>query len=1053
MPQLPTGTVTLLFTEIEGATLLLQQLRSDYSSVLASCRQLLHTAFSQHNGHEVDTRGESFFVVFARATDAVAAAVTAQQSLASHSWSHNVKVRVRMGLHTGEPYLTDEGYVGSGVHQAARIMLVASGGQILLSQTTRDLVEQALPEGVSLQAIGAHHLKDMQYSIHLFQLIIKGLPHEFPMLKPIEAHLNNLPIPPTPLIGRVQEVEVVRTLLNRKEVRLLTLTGPGGTGKTRLGLQVATEQHEQFRDGVYFVNLAPIRDPEMVLVTIAQTLVIRETGTHPMADLLTVFLRDKHLLLLLDNFEQVLVAAPQIANLLARCPHLKIVVTSRAALRVRGEQEFSVPPLAVPDPKHLPDLITFSQCEAVTLFLRSTQAVKPDFQLTNFNAAAIAEICVRLDGLPLAIELASARGKLLPPQALLVRLGHSLAILTNGARDMPQRQQTLRNTIAWSYDLLDAAEQRLFRRLSIFVGSCTLEAIEALCTALDGDNEPGQILDRVASLIDMGLLRQTERELEETRFWMLETLREFAQEALATSGEEEAVLQAHAKNYLQLATEVVPHLYGADEQGWSRFASFEQDHENLKAALHWFLDHREAKFALLLSTMLWWFWLIQGHLNEGCTFLEQALAMSEEATKAERAEALNGLGLLLVNAGNNEQAERRIEESLALYRELGDTMNMGWPFHNLGLLAMDRGEYPRARLMLEESLALFSEVRAKDNRAFSLCHLAQIYSEQGESIKARASAEESVALFKESGHSAGLLEALFILVWVLFDSRENTATIETWMNECLMLTSKMGNIAGIADRNADIDHLAAEIALGQGDLDRARSLIEKSLTLDTEKDYNYIRARAAKIVTLAQITTAEGDYAAARAYYEENLVTAREIGDYRITLSGLEGIATVAAAQGMCDWAARLWGAGDILRETIGKSFSLREYAKYEKVVTDTRIQLGEKDFAAAWAWGRTMTPEQALASERRAMNASPISTVLPFPDRMTRHALYPDGLTTREVEVLRLLATGLTNAQLGEQLIISPRTVDSHLTSIYSKIGVSSRSAATRYALDHHLV
>jgi len=424
--------------------------------------------------------------------------------------------------------------------------------------------------------------------------------------------------------------------------------------------------------------------------------------------------------------------------------------------------------LVVPDLKHLPGIEDLARCSAVRLFVQHAQAVKPDFQLTNFNAAAIAEICVRLDGLPLAIELASARGKLLPPQALLTRLGHSLAVLTSGARDAPQRQQTLRNTIAWSYDLLDAAEQRLFRRLSIFVGGCTLEAIEALCTALDGDKEPGQILDRVASLIDMGLLRQTEREWEEPRFWMLETLREFALEALTTSGEEEAVLQTHAKIYLQLATEVTPHLYGADEQGWGRYASLEQEHENLKVALHWFLDHREAKFALRLCTMLWWFWLMQGHLNEGCTFLEQALAMSDEATKAERAEALNGLGLLLVNAGNNEQAERRIEESLALYRELGDTMMMGWPFHHLGVLAMDRGDYPRARLLLEESLALFSEVGAKDNRAFSLCHLAQIYSEQGEAIKARASAKESVALFKELGHSAGLFPALFILLWPLF---------------------------------------------------------------------------------------------------------------------------------------------------------------------------------------------------------------------------------------------------------------------------------------------
>src|SRR6266487_47153 len=509
MRDLPTGTVTLLFTDIEGSTRLLQQLGERYASVLSECRDLLRTTFSEHHGHEVDTQGDAFFVAFARASDAVAAAVDGQRALFTHAWPEGKAVRVRMGLHTGEPHLASEGYVGLDVHRAARIMCAGHGRQVLLSQTTHDLVEHALPEGVRVLDLGAHRLKDLQHPSHLFQLVIAGLPAGFPPLKTLDAYPNNLPIQPTPLIGREQEVATVAALLRRDDLRLLTLTGPGGTGKTRLGLQVAAELSDRFADGVFFVNLAPLSDPELVIPATAQALDVQEIGGQPLLELLKGSLREKHLLLLLDNFEQVVGAAMYVADLHAACPNLKVMVTSRMTLHIRGEQEYTVPPLAVPDPKHLPDLVVLSQYEAVALFIQRAQATRPEFQVSNANAPAVAEICVRLDGLPLAIELAAARIKVLPPQALLARLGQRLAVLTGGARDAPTRQQTLRNTIEWSYQLLDADEQRLFRRLSSFVGGCTLEAIEAVCTELDG--EVRQVLDGVASLIDKSLLQQTEQ--------------------------------------------------------------------------------------------------------------------------------------------------------------------------------------------------------------------------------------------------------------------------------------------------------------------------------------------------------------------------------------------------------------------------------------------------------------------------------------------------------------------------------------------------------------
>src|SRR6266702_5287643 len=368
MPDLPVGTVTLLFTDIEGSTRLLQQLGERYPDVLSECRHLLRRAFQQHNGHEVDTQGDSFFVAFARARDALEASADAQRALANYDWPNGMMVPVRVGLHTGEPSRTAEGYVGLDVNYAARIMSSGHGGQVLLSRTTCELVKHDLPEDVSLRDMGEHRLKDLQHPSRLFQLVIAGLPSDFPPLKTLDIHSNNLPVQLTSLIGRKKEVDDARRLLSRQHVRLLTLTGPGGIGKTRLGLQVSAELSDLFLDGVYFVNLAPISEPGFVVPTIAQTLNLKETRDQPPLDLLKMFLREKQILLLLDNFEQVVGAASQVADLVAACPRLKIIVTSREVLHVRGEQEFAVLPLALPDPNHLPDLMVLSQYEAIALF-------------------------------------------------------------------------------------------------------------------------------------------------------------------------------------------------------------------------------------------------------------------------------------------------------------------------------------------------------------------------------------------------------------------------------------------------------------------------------------------------------------------------------------------------------------------------------------------------------------------------------------------------------------------------------------------------------------
>ena len=1050
MRELPTGTVTLLFTDIEGSTHLLQQLGERYASVLEECRTLLRTVFLESHGHEVDTQGDAFFVAFARATDAVSAAVAAQYALTAHPWPEGRIVHVRMGLHTGEPQLSSVGYVGLDVHHAARIMSAGHGGQVLLSQTTHDLAEHDLLTGVSLRNLGAHRLKDLQHPSHLFQLVIAGLPADFPPLKTLDMYPHNLPVQPTQLIGREKEVALVQKLLYREEVRLLTLTGAGGTGKTRLGLQVAAELSDRFADGVFFVNLAPLSDPALVVPTIAQALDLKETGEQPLLDLLQASLRDKQLLLLLDNFEQVLDAAVQVADLLAACPQLKVLVTSRETLHVRAEHEFAVPPLALPDTGHLPDLAALSQYEAVALFLERTRATKHDFLLTPANARAIAEICTRLDGLPLAIELAATRIKLLPPQTLLARLSSRLAVLTGARRDVPARQQTLRNTIAWSYDLLHTAEQRLFRLLCVFVGGCTLSAVEAICEAL-GD-ERGKAFEGVASLIDKSVVQQREQEDEEPRLVMLETIREYGLEALATRGEMEATRQAHAAYYLALAEAAEPELIGPQQAVW--LERLEEEHDNLRAGLRWSLEQAEGEerdqrkeTALRLGTALRRFWMIRGHISEGRSFLELALTARQGIAASVRARALQAAASLAVQIRDTERAEMLCEESLTLCRELGDRAGMAFSLYQLGMLASTTGNPSTARIRTEEALALCREVGDKEGIAWSLHTLARFASDQGEYASAYALFEESLAMHRASENKRGIAGSLHRLAWVLLVSQGDPATARSLLEEGLALFRELGDKGNIAQCLS----LAGRLALRQGDTTAGRSLLEESLRLSREIGSQWDIAES--LAGLAQVEASQGDLAAARTLYEKSLTIAGEWNYKDLLPSCLEGLADEVGVQGEPAWAARLWGAAEALREIMGTPLPSVYRADYERFIAAARTQLGEKAFATAWAEGRTMTPEQALSAQDSATILSLPPTTPPSTPPTKPSSTYPNGLTAREVEVLCLLAQGLTDAQIADQLVISPRTVNNHLTSIYSKIQVSSRSAATRYAIEHQLV
>jgi predicted ATPase/class 3 adenylate cyclase len=696
--SLPTGTVTFLFTDIEGSTRLLQALDDRYAELLADHCRIMRTAIADAGGIELGTEGDSFFAVFPTATGGVAATIAAQRRLAAHAWPDGVSVRVRMGLHTGEGKLGGENYLGLDVHRAARIAAAGHGGQVVLSDTTSSLAGAGLPPGISLRALGAHRLKDLANPERLFQLVIPDLPSDFPAPRTLDARANNLPVQLTSFVGRDEEIAEVGRLLDQS--RLVTLTGPGGTGKTRLALQVAAERLTRYPDGAFVVELAPIRDAGLVASAIAAALAIREASDRPLPDILREWVRDRELLLVLDNFEQVLDAAPLVIDLLATAPGLRALVTSRAVLHVRGEQEHAVPPLRIPDVATLATAESLSHYEGVTLFIERAMAVRPDFTITPEAAPAIAEIVARLDGLPLAIELAAAKSKVLGPEAILGRLGSRLAFLGGGSRDLPARQQTLRQAIEWSYQLLSPEEQTLLRRVGVFVGGWTLEAFEAVARpselGLDG-------FEAMTALVDQSLVHREEGPHGEPRFAMLETVREFALDRSGEAGELDSLRRRHAEHFLELAEAEQPQLLRSAEAG-ERVA---HDHDNCRAALSWAIETGTVDLGLRLGFALWRFWQQRAMLREGRDWFARVLAMpGADAPIAARAKGLTGAAGIAYWQNDYPAAEAWYDEAERIVRQLDDPVWLADAVYNTGEVAALRGEMEVVTAKFAEGTAI-----------------------------------------------------------------------------------------------------------------------------------------------------------------------------------------------------------------------------------------------------------------------------------------------------------------------------------------------------------
>ena len=763
MRKLPTGTVTMLFSDIEGSTALLGRLGERYGEALLAQRALMRAAIAGSGGLEMGTEGDSFFVVFSSAGEAVRCCVAAQRALAGHDWPGGVAVRVRMGLHSGEPTVHDDDYVGMDVHRAARIAAAAHGGQVVLSEAARLLAGSQLAAEVSVRDLGFHRLKDIEAPERVYQLVAAGLPDRFPPLKSLGAR-TRLPVPLTTLVGRDADLEQVRAALMRPGVRLVTLTGTGGVGKTRLSLAAAASLDQAFPHGVFFVALAAVRDAGVMWKVIADGLDVADDGSAEGA--VTAYLAGRRALLVLDNLEQLHGAAGVVAGLLAAAPDLVVLATSRRPLHLPGEQELPVPPLEVPREAGSVEQVAASG--AARLFVQQAAMARPGFTVTEGNAADIAAICGRLDGLPLAIELAAARVRLLAPRALLARLGHSLDL---AAADVgqPSRQQTLRNAIAWSYDLLDSGLAGVFRRLGVFAGGCDLDALAVVAAPENGPGAQGaraDPLDLAAGLLDVSLITVTDGADGEPRVGMLETIREFALDLLERAGDLEDAQRHHGEYYAGVAERADEQLRSSGPAHLAALDRLEAEHDNLRAALAWSLenpaahpvpgDGERAATGLRLAQALAYFWYRHGHAAEGRRWLQRAIDLTGEDAGAPLAQLAHWLGVLLQQQGEPRAALPVLERSLAIWRDLGDRGHQARELNSLGITHHHLDDFDTARSLLEQSAAISREVGSHMRLATALTNLGQLESDAGNFDRATEVLQEALAIDREQGDLLGV---------------------------------------------------------------------------------------------------------------------------------------------------------------------------------------------------------------------------------------------------------------------------------------------------------
>ena len=916
MPTLPTGTVTFLFTDIEGSTRLLQQLGPVYANLLAQHHAILRAAIQEWHGIEVDTQGDAFFAAFGRASEALRAVASMQRRLAGQEWPGGAAVQVRMALHTGEAALTEVGYVGLDVHRAARLCSAGHGGQVLLSSSIQSLVAADLPEGISLRSLGEHRLKDLQKPEQIFQLVISGLPSEFPALKSLDLRPNNLPVLLTSFIGREDEIEAVKQLLRHE--RMVTLVGAGGSGKTRLALQVAAEVLEVFPEGVWFIDLAPLSDPAFVPQTVATALNIHEESGRTIQETLVEHLRAQRVLLILDNCEHLVQACASLAeSLLFKCPGLKVLATSREALGIPGEHLLPVPTLSLPPLDLLQgnlaeNLPVIQSSEALRLFEERAASVQPGFRLTGANVLAAAQVCQRLDGIPLAIELAAARIRILSPEQILDRLDDRFHLLTGGSRTALPRQQTLQALVEWSHDLLSDPEKVLFRRLSVFTGGWRLEAAEAVCEG--GEIAHSAVLDLLTHLADKSLVL-AEPAGAGMRYRMLETIREYAQEGSLVSGEVENLRRRHLGFYASLVQNSLKGLTGPDPSTWFKLLDSEKD--NLYEALSWAIQSNEqdGDAAGDMAGNLWMWWLERGMLSEGRQWYQKVLEKCQKRG-SPRAKVLLGMATLAWTQGDTQEVSKSLDESLAILRvlEKPDLPDLAQATHIQGHIALDKGNYPEADQAFQESLDLYRELDDPYWEGTLVSDLGMLAYHQRDYATARRFQEQSLAMFQDLGN--------------------NEITSQTL-------------------------HRIGEIARLEGDYARAEECYETCL-----QNYQKLGMKleiASNLHKLGYIAQYLGDYPKAHARFAESLLIQREVGNKQGIAECLAGLAGLAAVQGQPMRALHLYAAAQAVLDASKVPLAPADLIEWQRDHARACAQLDPAACEHAQEQGRKLGMEKAI--------------------------------------------------------------------------------------------